>query len=322
MMHDIVLSTDIKSKNLKILLRGPYSSRKTETALRYFPHVLILDTEGNADQCVGLEEIPPFLRIETKDVYEILNVLDDVIAGEIKFPDGSEVETVCIDSITVLWSVRQEVGAMLAEKRAVKYARGKDIDPDAVNLAQLDWVKAKRPLKRLHAKFNASGIKYLILTAREKDKFEEKVKEGGRKELVKVGTMMDGMKGLEYEVNIAFRMFNTEPWKCEITKVQGVLGTLFPQGTTYPEFPHKELIKYASKFKVKKGKVAGEVEVAEEQLERELKHTQKNLIAIAKENGIGTKEVAAVLKAAGIKKFDADQWDEMVEAVKNYKPEE
>ena len=52
------LSSEIKNRNLKIMFWGKTATRKTETILRNFPGVLLIDTEGNSDQCVG---VPSFV---------------------------------------------------------------------------------------------------------------------------------------------------------------------------------------------------------------------------------------------------------------------
>lgn len=48
----VELSSEIKNRNLKIMFWGKTATRKTETILRNFPGVLLIDTEGNSDQCV------------------------------------------------------------------------------------------------------------------------------------------------------------------------------------------------------------------------------------------------------------------------------
>jgi hypothetical protein len=78
------------------LLWGATSTRKTEGVLRNFPHVLIIDTEGNTDQCVDVPEISEFMRVVTKDSRDVMAIMDQVAAGQITFPDGSPVETLCI----------------------------------------------------------------------------------------------------------------------------------------------------------------------------------------------------------------------------------
>jgi len=307
---EIRLSSEIQSRGLKVLLWGPTASRKTETILRHFPRVLLIDCEGNSDQCINMPEVPPFLQLKTKDVYEINEILDKVAAGEVLFPDGSPVETVGIDGFSVLWSVRQEAGSLTAEHRAQR-ERGRNYDPDKVHMTQYDWVIAKRPLKRLYARLNNPGVKYVVLTAREKDLWEE-VTQGGKTELKKTGVTMDAMRGIDYEVNIAFQMFNDIPWKCQVVKVQGALGTEFPLQSVYSEFPYENLLAYAT------GNIEAtqdEIDVAESNVEAEEVRTQAELIAIGRQHGLDARGVANALKDAGFESFDASSWSEMVEAV-------
>lgn len=313
-MSQIEFSGDVQGRNLKLMLWGAPASRKTESILRYFPDVLLIDCEGNSDHCIGMPEIPDFLRVITKDVYEILDVLDQVAAGEIRFPDDRPVQTVGIDGASVLWSVRQEMGSLLAEKRAIKRAKGA-VDPDEVHMTQLDWVVAKRPMKRLHARMNNPGVKYFIVTARSKDLWEEVVSQG-RKELKKVGLTADAMRGLDFEVNMVLQMFNTVPWKAEVIKVQGALGTLFPVGTELSQFPASELLAYATGGG---SAVEDEITVAEQQAERETGRTQHKLLEIGKKQGLGAKDVAEALKRENLT-FEADNWKKMVEVIEAYEP--
>src|SRR5579859_4283400 len=261
------LSTNVATRHVKHLFWGPTGSRKTETALRLYPHVLLIDTEGNGDQCIGVPEIAPFLLLTTKDVNEVIDALDDVASGKLKFPDGSPVETVVIDSTTVLWSVRQEVGSLAAEQRAAKWNKS----ADQANMTQLDWVLAKRPLKRLNTRLNNSPIKFIIFTAREKDLYQQK--EGGKKdELVKVGVTPDVIKGTEYEVNVALH-FGFDPagaWQCTVDKVQGALGKTLPKGKTLKKYPIKEILDFAAGVQVAVGDQKGEMEAAEASLKKEI----------------------------------------------------
>jgi hypothetical protein len=310
----IELSTDIKNRGLKILLWGAAGARKTETGLRYFPDCFIVDIEGNANQCVGVPEIKPFLRQATKDPYEVMEILDNLAAGKIKFPDGTKVQTVILDGMSVLWNVRQEVGALNAEKRAKKYKA--NATPDEATMTQLDWVLAKRPLKRISARLNNPGVKFVILTAREKDEYKEVMKDG-KKELVKVGVVMEAMRGLDYETNAVFHMRNTTPWSCVVEKSQGLLGSIYPRGTELKDFPWKQLLDYATGVGVAQ---QDETEVAAKNLEQEVGREQADLMKIGKDRGMSLKDIADALKAAGIEKFDPERWDEMEKAVRGWGP--
>ena len=292
----IISSTDAPSKNLAILLWGPAGSRKTETPLRYFPHPLIIDVEGKAHHAIGVEGVQEFLMVQTKDVYDILETLDDLAAGKIKFPDGSPVETVSIDSSSVLWSVRQEAGALMAEKRAIRYAKQNvTVDPDNVNMTMMDWNKVKRPLKRLMTKLNNSPVKYFVITAREKPLYKE-IKSGGRTE------------------DVAFRFIPDAPWKCRVTRTRGLLEQIMPTGTEFSEFPHETLVQYATG---EGATVQDEVEVAEDQAEKDRTKSRSDLLDHGKELGLTAKEVAEALKVKSLK-FNSKDWDIMLAAVAEF----
>ena len=49
----LVSSSQLNNRRLKLLFWGGWATRKTETVLRHFPNVLIIDTEGNVDQVIG-----------------------------------------------------------------------------------------------------------------------------------------------------------------------------------------------------------------------------------------------------------------------------
>lgn len=301
----ITSSRNVTQRNIKIMLWGATATRKTETPLRLFPHVLLIDAEGNSDQCVDNPEIPEFLVVKTKDPRMILKVIDQVAAGKIKFADGSPVETLVIDSWTVIWSVQQEFANANAEKRAAKYNRAVE---DA-NTTQLDWGLAKRPMKQITNRMNNSPVKFLILTAREKALY----KEGA--DLVKIGEQPDCVKGTEYEMNLVLRLINAEgKWSYETTKVQGTLSNIFPLGKKGAKFPIGELLAYASKVKPVAVTEKGEDEIAGEQAE-EANHTKEDLIAYGKEKGLDLAGIGQALKGAGFAGVDLTRWTEMIDAI-------
>lgn len=309
----IISSTDAPTRNTAILLWGPAASRKTETPLRYFPHPLIIDVEGKAHHAIGVDGVQEFLMVQTKDVYEILDVLDDLAAGKIKFPDGSDVETISIDSSSVLWSVRQEAGAMMAEKRAEKYARGTAVNPDDINMTMMDWNKVKRPLKRLMNKLNNSPVKYFVITAREKPLYQE-IKSGNRTELQRIGEQPDLQRGVEYEVDVAFRLLPGPPWKCRVTRTRGLLDAIMPIGAEFDEFPYEALIQYATGT----GAILqDEVELAREQAEHDRMKSRSDLVEHGKSLGLTAKDVAEALKDKDLK-FESEKWPEMVAAIDEF----
>ena len=169
MKYAIERSSQVDERNMKILFWGDTGTRKTETILRNFPRVLLIDTEFNSDQAVDVPEIPEFMRYQTKDIRVIMEIIDEIKHGKLLFFDGQPIETFAIDSVTVLYSTAQEFGYKIAENRALKYNR----DISTANMTQGDWAMIKRPLKQLQNQINGTGIRYLCMTAREKPLYEE-----------------------------------------------------------------------------------------------------------------------------------------------------
>jgi hypothetical protein len=308
-------SEDVDTRHLKIMFWGATGSRKTETVLRNFPNVLVIDAEGNTDQCVRNKNIPPFLRVKTTDTRKVLEIVDALAKGQIKMQNGQPVKTLCIDSVSVLWGVQQEVASSLAEQRAVKYNR----EIDQAGTTPLDWVKAKRPLKMLLNRFAKTQVPYLILIAREKDLFHELP--GG--ELKKIGVTFNAVKDTEYDMNLAlhFLLDESRKWSYEVTKVQGGLGEIFPLGGRGATLPLEKLWEYAAALRPDKPEDDnGEDEtlpdrIAANIIEEERSHTQSSLIAYAQEKGFSATALGAILKAAGFKGFDPNRWKEMTEAI-------
>lgn len=267
MTVEIVSSAGRKPTRLKLLFWGESGSRKTESILRYFPDVLMIDTEGNAQQCFGMPDIPEFLLAATKDPEEVIATIDRVAAGKIKFPDGRPVQTVAIDSATVLWNVRKDTRALVVEKRIAKWGKS----AEEASMTQLDWSMAKRPLARLNTRLANCPIKYVIFTGRLADKYQEGAKDGDMK---KVGERADVVKGLDYDMNLSIRMNKPDAtkgtgWSCTIDKTQGDIGRILPLGKTFDKFPIAEIIKHTSGYKPEQAHVPGEDEVAERAAEIE-----------------------------------------------------
>lgn len=264
MADEIISSKKVVRRNIKILIWGNTGTRKTEFVLRNFPKVLCIDTEGNADQCADNPEIPEFLLAKTKDPRKIVELIDKVATGKIKFEDGSLVETVCVDTITVPWSVQQEFANLNAEKRALKYGN----KAEESNATPLDWGLAKRPMKAITNRLSNSPVKYLVMISREKDLYEEK-KEGqsSNSQSKKIGDQPDVVKGLTYEVNLGLHfMVKDGVWSYETTKVQGTLGQHFQAGKIGTKFPFKELFAFTSVTKQSVAVDKDDVQIAEEQV--------------------------------------------------------
>lgn len=309
----IEFSEDVEERHLKIMFWGTTGTRKTETVLRNFPNVLLIDTEGNSDMCVRNKAIPPFQRVKTQDSRKVLQVLEAAGKGLIRMPNGDPIQTVCIDSVSVLWGVQQEVAASLAEQRAQRYNKALD----EANITQNDWGKAKRPLKYILNRFSKGSIPLLVLIAREKDL----VKEMPDGTLQKLGLTPDAVKNTEYDMNLALHFMKGEGgWSYQVTKVQGILGEIFPDGATGRQLPLEKLLEYASQLKPVADESAGEDDnlpdqIAAEYVRAQVEHTQANLIKYATEKGFSAAELGAILKKNGFNGFDPANWDRMIEAV-------
>ena len=311
----VQLSTEILEKNIKIMWWGRSGTWKTETAIRLFPHVLVIDSEGNTDQ-VDRDEVPPFLVVKTKDTDDVLEVIDAVDRGDLRFPTGEKVETLFIDSGSVLYAVTQEISYKTAEQRNVRYNKPKD----EATLTQVDWNLGKRPIKKLYTRFNNTRIPFLLMSCREKDLYEE-TKPGEKNDNPKkIGYTWDMMKNAEYEFNAVLRfMMTNNQWSFEVSKVQGKLKTIFPMGRGGSKFPIAELLAYA---KTIKPKTETALEMSEEQAAEkaarpsgEVLRKETDLIAYASSIGLDPKQIGKVLGGAGFKGFDPQRWDEMTAAM-------
>ena len=219
--------------------------------------------------------------------------------------------------ISVLWQVRQEVGAMAAEKRAARYNKS----ADEATMTQLDWVTAKRPLKRIQTRMANMPIPFLIMIGREKDQYKEATNEG-KKELVKVGLEADVIKGLQYDVNLSLHFgVDDKGWWAQVDKVQGILGNKLPLNGVMREFPQKLLMEHVSQV-VQAGDLKDDAEVAASNLQEEevdkYPRTMAGFVQWSLDTyGMDGKAVGAVLGAAEIKSFDPANWDKMVQVVSN-----
>lgn len=314
----IEYSEEVEERHLKLMFWGDSGTRKIETVLRNFPNVLLIDTEGNSDMCVRNPKIPPFQRVKTQDSRKVLQVLEAAGKGLIRMPNGSPIETVCIDSVSVLWGVQQEVAAALAEQRALKYNKAIE---DA-NTTQNDWGRAKRPMKAILNRFSKGTIKILVLIAREKDL----VKEGPDGQLVKLGLTYDAVKNTHYDMNLTLHFQWDGPdkkrWSYQVTKVQGpTLGETFPDGSTGTAIPFDQLWAFTDKLKpVEEEGGEGDnlaEEIATTMTKAAVEHTQANLIKYATEKGFTAAELGAILKEAGFSGFDPAKWDAMITTIDN-----
>ena len=246
---------------------------------------------------------------------QILDVLEAAAEGKLMLPNGAKVETVSLDSWTVLWGVQSDVAAKFAEKRAEK----KRYSVDEANVTMTDWAKSKRPMKRILNIINGSQIKYFILIARQKDEYETSSNSMDAKKTGRV--IPDVMKGTEYDVNLALHFFmENGKWGFETSKVQGLLVELFPLGKKQSQFPFDQFFaRFDGIDPSKSTKMRNEDEVTDEIAESEIGHTRVELIEYGKELGLSPMDIGAALKNAGIV-FDPKKWDEMTGLLKEIAP--
>jgi hypothetical protein len=213
-----------------------------------------------------MPEIPEFLLAKTKDLDEIIRIVDDVGAGQYRFADGRPVQTLALDSISVLWTIRKDTRALVAEQRSARYGKS----PEDATMTQLDWTMAKRPLVRLNTRLANCPIKYVIYTARLQDKYKEDPK--NRDRIIKIGEVPEAVKGLEYEMNLVLRMRHNDDgaWACEVTKVQGALGKHLPKGKVLKTFPARTILQYTGSLTGEPGTDQDEEKLIEAGARREL----------------------------------------------------
>lgn len=314
MKFNIERSSQIDERNMKLMFWGESGTRKTETVLRNFPRVLTIDSEYNTDLCADVPEVPEFMRYQTKDLRQIKEIIEEIKLGNIKFFDGKPVETFCIDSVTVLWAVQQEIGMLMAEKRAVRYNR----DIATANMTMSDWGIVKRPMKEMINSLNGTGIKYVVSIARSKDLYKENEK--GESE--KVGLVEDTVKGMKFDMNLSLQ-FGFSPksgkWFYYVDKVQGGLNTIFPDKSYGDQFPFEALEEYASRKRASTTVGKSDTDIAEEILEDEKEASGKDksgLVKLAEEKGFTKDDVLPILKKHGIEKYDQTKWDDMAAAIR------
>lgn len=240
-----------------------------------------------------------------------METLDKVAEGKIKFPDGRPVETVAVDSWSIVWSVAQEVAAVSAEKRAEKYHK----NVDEATMTQLDWVIAKRLPKRILNRLNGTPVRYFILIGREKDLYEQK-----GSELVKNGVTADVIKGTEYEMNLVLHFgFEGDKWFYQTTKVQGALSSIFPYMGKGDKFPIKDVVKYASTYEPETKRQKDDEEIADEIVKSETQSkTYAELVEYAAAYGLDRNTLALVMKGAGFTSFKPQNWDRMVRVIETH----
>jgi len=305
-----VSSKKVKARHLKIAFWGDTGTRKTETFLRFFPDCALIDTEGNGEMAAGVNEVPEFLYFKTKDAIEVADIINDASKGSYKFDDGRPVQSVCIDSTSVLWSVQQEVANRTAYDRAARWDKNKAAD---ANPAQADWAKVKRPMRSIANATSNSPIKYLIYTARQKDLYEEQTNDKGKKELVKIGVIQDWVKNTGYDLNLIlyFGYDKAGTWYYKVTKVQGKLADIFPINSVGYTFPIEAVMSFALTGEF--GDEASEETVVTNIIKRDLEkvRTLASLQEFASEIGIPSESFRECLRSGGWTTYNASRHEDM-----------
>jgi hypothetical protein len=166
-------------------------------------------------------------------------------------------------------------------------------------------------------RLNNSPVNYFVITAREKPLYQE-IKQEGRTELQRIGEQPDLQRGVEYEVDVAFRFFNEAPWKCRVTRTRGLLEEIMPIGTEFDTFPHEALIQYATGAGPQ---MQDDLEVAADQAEKDRTKSRNDLIDHGRDLGLTAEQIAEALKEKGLK-FESDNWDQMIAILDAYAAEE
>lgn len=141
-----------KPLHARILLYGPGKIGKTWLCIHAPIQTedgvtLIVDTEGFTDYYFGREDIPHFIAAQTRDIYEIIELMKQLKESpyiEVPSADGSvrryRVENLAIDSISPLWDARLDAGAEKMRLRLL--AQGQDPAKAKTSRFDYGWVKA------------------------------------------------------------------------------------------------------------------------------------------------------------------------------------
>lgn len=312
------------AKHLKLLLWGASGTRKTEAPLRYLPSCAVIDTEGATDLCHSMPEIPPFVSLKTADIYEVIDAIEAIVAGAVKMPDGSPVQTIVIDSMSVLWHVRQEAGLLNAEARVRRKSKGGPLNLDTIDMSFHDWGKAKRPIRQLMNRLNSIPF-HVVITARQRDEYAKRPGAQSDTDLVKVGATFDAEKNLDYEVDLALHMEvdRDGKWSCAVSKVRGRMGKSFPVGRRFTEFPGRELLGAAQtqgEISQPPDMLAAAQANAKVNSAQSPKPSMAGLVSYAASLGLGRDALRELLAENGITTYHPNRHQEMIAIIDAHQP--
>lgn len=193
-------------KNFKVCVYGPTGSGKTLFGLT-FPGTRYIDMEGGVDWYIGRKIIPEqhddFMLLQTSKAIDVIKAIEEV-EGEIR-EDPTQIITVVIDPVTVLWESIQ-AGFLEMLKKKAKTA----VEKASVEIRFQHWRKVKTPYKAAITKLINLPV-HLVLVGREG--YEYAMKDG---ELVQVGTKIATEKDTPYIADIYLRAFKQKDKKNDV----------------------------------------------------------------------------------------------------------
>ena len=178
---------------VKCLVYGAAGVGKTYLALTAPGPVAVIDTEGGTAfyaNRVGPKGLSEFDVLPTKTFAQVEAAIAYLRANP------GHYETLVIDPVTVLYETLQDA----AQERRSEVRKSAEAD-----LEMLDWQRIKRAYKRLMTDLVNLPV-HVVVTARETDLTEERVRPNGRTERVKIGHKPDAEKSTSYYFDTAIRL--------------------------------------------------------------------------------------------------------------------
>ncbi len=189
-------SDDVVAKRLKLAVYGEKGVGKTHFALKGWPDVVIVDTEGGTTffRPRALKgEFARFRVLQTKSLAKVNELLDEIETGKTKCG------TLAIDSTSVLHDVVRDAAAVAAERRTVR--QGKDIDE--ANMTPRDWGLVHRRWSSFMTRlYNLDAN--TILLGRSRDQYEGGEQDGSA--LKRIGTTFDADRRTLYQPDVVMEM--------------------------------------------------------------------------------------------------------------------
>ncbi|OGF48600.1 MAG: hypothetical protein A2231_11445 [Candidatus Firestonebacteria bacterium RIFOXYA2_FULL_40_8] len=238
-------------KHLKICLYGAPGSGKSFYALG-FKNCLVLDMESGTD--LYCDRFPEALIFKTKSFNEVCESVDELEKNLTKL----NVQTVVIDSCTVLWS--QLLDSKLDSKKLKLLRSNSKANLDSVDLTFNDWGDIKRRYNSLITKLCNLDAN-IILIGRVKDEYEIK-NIAGHQEISKVGVKFSGEKDTPYALDILFRLECTSDGKRYAIFEKDRSGT-YPVGSRLENPTYKDFQSILDRYNKGESEVKQKIEAEE-----------------------------------------------------------